>query len=252
MVCILVLTVPSYASPLLQSATPKNTVEGIVVDQNGAAVKGAEITVSAHSFIARGETDASGQFHFNAPQGVIELTVKALGFARVERKLKPATEDITQLRIILAPASITEQLTITATRVKTRLSETAASVVVLDSQGLKTTAAPTLDDALRQVPGFTLFRRSGSRTANPTSQGISLRGLGASGASRAVVLVDGVPLNDPFGGWVYWDRIPRESLSQVEILRGGSPIWQCGAEWRHKRYYETCRKIFAIAGNFLW
>src|SRR5918911_1366511 len=84
------------------------------------------------------------------------------------------------------------------------------------------TAATTLDDALRQLPGFQLFRRSGSRTANPTSQGLSLRGTGASGASRALVLADGIPLNDPFGGWVYWSRIPRESVERVEVLRGGA------------------------------
>jgi outer membrane cobalamin receptor len=80
----------------------------------------------------------------------------------------------------------------------------------------------TLDDTLRQVAGFSLFRRSGSRTANPTSQGVSLRATGASGASRALVLADGIPLNDPFGGWVYWDRVPRESIDQVEVLLGGA------------------------------
>ncbi|HYJ45675.1 MAG TPA: TonB-dependent receptor, partial [Pyrinomonadaceae bacterium] len=98
----------------------------------------------------------------------------------------------------------------------------AASLATLSRADLATTGAVTLDDALRQVPGFTLFRRSGSRTANPTSQGVSLRGVGASGASRAVVLVDGVPLNDPFGGWVYWARVPRASISSVEVLRGGA------------------------------
>jgi len=79
-----------------------------------------------------------------------------------------------------------------------------------------------------RCPGFSLFRRSGSRTANPTSQGVSLRGLGASGASRAVVLADGIPLNDPFGGWVYWDRVPRVSVAEVEVLRGSASqtLWQ--------------------------
>jgi iron complex outermembrane receptor protein len=51
---------------------------------------------------------------------------------------------------------------------------------------------------------------------------VSLRGTGASGASRAVVLSDGVPLNDPFGGWVTWGRVPRASISRVEVLRGGA------------------------------
>src|SRR5260370_18656107 len=80
----------------------------------------------------------------------------------------------------------------------------------------------TLDDLLRQVPGFSLFRRSTSRVANPTTQGVSLRGLGASGPSRALVLEDGIPVVDPFGGWVYWDRIPRAELSSDEVFRGGS------------------------------
>jgi outer membrane receptor protein involved in Fe transport len=80
------------------------------------------------------------------------------------------------------------------------------------------------------VAGFSLFRRSGSRFANPTAQGISLRGLGGSGASRAVVLADGVPLNDPFGGWVYWGRVPRAALSRIEVLRGAaSDLYGSGA-----------------------
>lgn len=102
------------------------------------------------------------------------------------------------------------------------LGETAEDVNVVSRGALQTTAAPSVDDALRQVPGFTLFRRTGSRVANPTSQGVSLRGIGASGASRALVLDDGIPLNDPFGGWVYWGRVPMAALERVEVLRGGA------------------------------
>ena len=117
-------------------------------------------------------------------------------------------------------AQTAETITVTATRTKTRLADTPSSVIVLDGKSLLT--APTADDALRQVPGFTLFRRTGSRTTNPTAQGVSLRGVGASGASRALVLDDGIPLNDAFGGWVYWGRVPRAALDRVEVLRGGA------------------------------
>ena len=113
-------------------------------------------------------------------------------------------------------------ITVTASRTETRVADTPASVVVLSKEALQTTAALTLDDALRQVAGFTLFRRAGSRVANPTTQGVTLRGVGASGASRALVLDDGVPLNDPFGGWVYWGRVPRAALERAEVLRGGA------------------------------
>jgi outer membrane receptor protein involved in Fe transport len=125
---------------------------------------------------------------------------------------------------------VQDTITVTATRTETRVGDTPASVVVLSAEDIAAAPAPTIDDALRQVPGFTLFRRSGSRTANPTSQGVSLRGIGASGASRALVLDDGIPLNDPFGGWVYWGRVPRAALSRVEVLRGGaSDLYGSGA-----------------------
>jgi outer membrane receptor protein involved in Fe transport len=120
------------------------------------------------------------------------------------------------------PPTASDSITVTATRTETRVAETPASVLVLSQEVLQGTAAPTLDDALRQVAGFTLFRRSGSRVANPTAQGVTLRGVGASGASRALVLDDGVPLNDPFGGWVYWGRVPRVAIDRAEVLRGGA------------------------------
>src|SRR5881227_210364 len=122
------------------------------------------------------------------------------------------------------------EITVTATRTKERLADTPASVVVLNREALANTSAPAVDDALRQVPGFTLFRRAGSRTANPTTQGVSLRGIGASGASRALVLDDGVPLNDPFGGWIYWGRIPLVAIDRAEVVRGGaSDLYGSGA-----------------------
>jgi outer membrane receptor protein involved in Fe transport len=221
--CVLVLTFPSSATTLQQSSTQGNKVKGTVLDQNGSPVSGAEVIISASSFTANSKTDSSGQFHFDqVPQVTITLTITAQGFARAQQRLDSAREDMPQLRIVLIPAGISAQVTVAATRIETRLSEAAASVVVLGPEDLRTTAAVTVDDALRQVPGFSLFRRNGSRTANPTTQGVSLRGLGASGASRGLVLADGLPLNDPFGGWVYWDRVPRESISQVEVLRGGA------------------------------
>ena len=122
--------------------------------------------------------------------------------------------------------AVTDTVTVTATRSEQRLGDTAASVAVVSGADLAASAAPTVDDALRQVPGFSLFRRSGSRFANPTTQGVSLRGLGASGASRALVLADGIPLNDPFGGWIAWGRVPRAEIERVEILRGaGSDLY---------------------------
>lgn len=128
------------------------------------------------------------------------------------------------------PVRLEDRVTVTASRAAERVADTPASVAVVPRAALDVTAAPTVDDALRQVVGFSLFRRTDSRTANPTVQGVSLRGLGASGASRALVLADGLPLNDPFGSWVYWSRLPRLEIDRIEVLRGGaSDLYGSGA-----------------------
>ena len=113
-------------------------------------------------------------------------------------------------------------MTVSITRTETRLSETPASVVVLSREQLDSAASQSIDDTLRQVAGFTLFRRSSSKTANPTTQGANLRGVSGSGASRAAVLFDGLSLNDAFGGWTYWSRVPQIAVEQAEVLRGGA------------------------------
>ena len=117
----------------------------------------------------------------------------------------------------LQPAPIRTTVTVNGTIA----SQTPASISVLNNQQLQTIPGIQLDDRLRQVPGFSLFRRSSSVVANPTTQGVSLRGIGSSGASRTLILWDSIPLNDPFGGWVYWDRVDPAFVDRVEVERGG-------------------------------
>lgn len=80
--------------------------------------------------------------------------------------------------------------------------------------------AARLDTALSQVPGLSLFRRDSSLSANPTTQGMSLRSIAPSGAGRALVTLDGVPLNDPFGNWVIWSALPPEVIAEADVVRG--------------------------------
>ncbi|MBI4254560.1 MAG: TonB-dependent receptor, partial [Candidatus Rokubacteria bacterium] len=119
-----------------------------------------------------------------------------------------------------------EPVVVTPTRLEQTSGDAPASVTVLTREDVRQSAAQTVDDLLRQVPGFSLFRRTSSAVAHPTAQGLSLRGIGPSGTSRALVLVDGVPVNDPFGGWVYWSRVPLQGIEQIEVVRGGgSSVW---------------------------
>src|SRR5574337_1412872 len=114
-----------------------------------------------------------------------------------------------------------EPVVVSASRVEQRLRDVPANVTVITREDIAQSPARTVDDLLRQVPGFSLFRRSSSIVTHPTAQGVSLRGIGPSGVSRTLVLVDGVPLNDPFGGWVYWSKVPLESIERIEVTRGG-------------------------------
>ncbi|MFN2385030.1 MAG: TonB-dependent receptor [Thermoanaerobaculia bacterium] len=202
------------------AAEGPGALRGVVADEAGRAVAGANVTLETARGRPRTTTDSDGGFSLEA-SAPVTLRVEAPGFRPLERRVEPADLEA-GLRLVLVAAGVSERLSVTATRTPARLADTAASVVVLSSEDLASSASPALDDALRQVPAFSLFRRSSSRTANPTSHGVSLRGAGASGASRAVVLDDGVPLNDPFGGWIYWGRTPRAAVERIEVLRGGA------------------------------
>ncbi|HLK32898.1 MAG TPA: TonB-dependent receptor, partial [Terriglobales bacterium] len=213
----LILLVCDLASA---QASGTSRVGGVVTDSTGAAISGARVILSSSGFQATRLTDQHGRFSFDqvrATQGTVQASAE--GFLPHKVRWKAGGGE---LEIALAPAGAAEAITVTANRTSTRVIDTPTSVVVLSPQDLAATAALTTDDQLRQVAGFSLFRRTDSRTANPTSQGVSLRGLGASGASRALVLADGFPLNDPFGGWVYWDRIPSAEIASMEVASGGA------------------------------
>ncbi len=124
------------------------------------------------------------------------------------------------------PTTVLEPYVVTAARAPQTTEQLPVAVDVFGGDELQASPASTVDEALRASAAFSLFRRSGSLIANPTAQGVSLRNIGPSGASRSLVLLDGVPLNDPFGGWVAWSSVPVGSLDRVEILRGGgSGAW---------------------------
>jgi len=104
-----------------------------------------------------------------------------------------------------------------AARLQAAAGDWAFSILKIDPTVLK--VSERLDEALGPAPGFSLFRRTSSLGANPTTQGVSLRGIAGSGASRVLITLDGVPQNDPFGGWVIWTGLPTETISAATLVR---------------------------------
>jgi len=202
-------------------ALAASSLSGIVRDTTGGAVPGAAVIVKPASGTERQTfTGPDGRFTIETPEtGEVTIVVRAGGFAEKTQKVSSSNGSI---EITVEPATLLETVTVTPTRTEQRLGDVPASVSVLTSEAIEASPAMLADDVLRQVPTFSLFRRTSGLVAQPTTQGVSLRGIGPSGQSRTLVLLDGIPFNDPFGGWVYWTRVPLASVDRVEITEGTS------------------------------
>ena len=99
-----------------------------------------------------------------------------------------------------------------------------AATVTLDRSAIERSASGRLEEVLRDVAGLTSFRRSDSRSAHPTSQGLTLRGLGGNAASRVGLTLDGVPQDDPFGGWIAFAALDPHAIDRIRITRGSSGV----------------------------
>jgi outer membrane receptor protein involved in Fe transport len=194
------------------AATP---IAGTVVDAQGLPVSGARVLASNGQVLA--VTDSGGAFHASLPPGA-GFQVAAAGFATVT----VANAGSASQRVVLHPGSEQESIEVTAYRSPLPAIASPASTRILTQTQLQQAATPALDGKLRMVPGLELFRRSSSLVANPTSQGISLRGLGSTAASRTLVVSDDVPLNDPYGGWIHWEEPAELAIQSVEVVRGGA------------------------------
>ena len=205
---------------ILSLSLAEPSITGIVRDASGGAVSGAAVVLRTGSGAdEQTVTGPDGRFSFDkTPPGTATLIVRAGGFAVKEQ----AVSGSEPIEVVLAPAAVLENVTVTPTRGEQRLGDVPASVNVLDGDAIRESPAVVVDDVLRQIPTFSLFTRASSLSSHPTSQGVSLRGIGPSGVSRTLVLSDGIPQNDPFGGWVYWTRVPLESVDRIEVVDGPS------------------------------
>ncbi len=123
-----------------------------------------------------------------------------------------------------ANASQVDEVIVTASRQAERLKDVPASASVVTAAQIKDTPAQGLDDTLRLVPGMNLTM-IGPDVGHPTAYNEGMRGLPTT-ETRFLVLMDGVPVNDPFFGYIQWNRIPLDNIERVEIVRGGgSPLW---------------------------
>ena len=124
----------------------------------------------------------------------------------------------------LPPQQPQAAIIITGTALPEPRSERVYDVERVTRRAIEQSPSDQLDQLLKDVPGLQLFRRSDARSGHPTSQGVTLRSLGGNASSRALLVLDGVPQTDPFGGWVNWPAYDSQDLSGIRVVRGGGSV----------------------------
>jgi len=207
-----------------QAQAPSRYVDVLVLDDQGAVVNGARITLREEQGAAnRLAISSPERFRFSGlAEKVYEIQVESDGFESQTLTADLRGQTSASLEIRLKPARFSQETFVSATRTEQRLGDIPASASVMRGEQIRESPTVTADDVLRQFPTFSLFRRTSSLAAHPTAQGVSLRGVGPSGVSRTLVLLDNIPFNDPFGGWVYWTRVPLTSVDRIEMVDGAN------------------------------
>ena len=124
----------------------------------------------------------------------------------------------------LPPQAPETAIIVTARALPDTATERAFAIDTIGRDRLRNSPNTQLDQVLKDIPGLQLFRRSDARSGHPTSQGVTLRALGGNASSRALLILDGVPQSDPFGGWVNWPAYDPAALAEVRVVRGGGSV----------------------------
>lgn len=133
----------------------------------------------------------------------------------------PAQAQQSRTQVAITPPSEEGDIVVLGTPLPLPPGMPAYAAVTIDRARLTNDASGRVEDVLADVAGFQQFRRSDSRSANPSAQGVTLRALGGNASSRALVLLDGVPLADPFFGYIPFNALAPDRLAGVRVTRGG-------------------------------
>ena len=219
------LSVPSrlQAQSADETSPATKQITGQITDRSGAPIFAARIYDASGKLLAK--ADSSGRATVTCAATCM-VKVTSLGFAPRVVEWQSSVPIVLEIGPVGGPISTIEPIheTVSVTAYRTPLGEleSPASTRTLTTSDLQEAAPITLDGQLRLIPGAETFRRSSSLVANPSSQGISLRGLGSTSASRTLVTEDDIPLNDAFAGWIHWEELPELSIRSVEVVRGGA------------------------------
>lgn len=209
-------TVAALLLSIVLSAQPGSAgLSGSVRAADDAPIAGAIVSATQNGRQLIATSNDKGEFDLPDVTLPVVIEVQAFKFVTVKQRV-----DSSPVAIVLHPSTVRESLVVAAPLAPESWRLPTTGTTVLTSETIHELPGLTSDETLRVVPGLTLFRRTSARASNPTTHGVTMRGLSASGASRGLVLMDGTPLNEGFGGWVTWTRLPTFAVDTIEVDRG--------------------------------
>jgi outer membrane receptor for ferrienterochelin and colicins len=213
------------AAPLMAQGV---SVSGTVLDETGARVPGAVVTLIGANTRATNTTDAAGEYRFTgvAP-GTYEISVMASGFAAGRQTgVTAGTAGVNVPAISLAIAGVGETVVVSASRMESTVLDAPATMTVVPASTLEALPSQNYADVLRAVPGMNVVQLS-ARDINVTS-----RQATSTLATSQLALLDGRSLYLDFFGLVLWDFVPTSpaDIKQIEVVRGpASAVWGANA-----------------------
>ncbi|HEY7233532.1 MAG TPA: TonB-dependent receptor [Gemmatimonadaceae bacterium] len=206
------VAIPSAASAQQRLGNVRGTIIGA-----GGVVNGARVAIEIPPRV--GVSDERGSYTLRGiPVGNYEVVVTALGYKPARRSVTITADQTATADIRLEQGSLMlSSVVTTATRMPTEASKVATTVNVLTPYQIETSPSREAQDMLREIPGVELPRTSS--LVGGTAQIVSIRGVDEG---RTAVLFDGLPINDAWGEWIDWGRVPKGMLDRVEVVEGGT------------------------------
>ncbi|MBC5804620.1 MAG: hypothetical protein DLM53_06295 [Candidatus Eremiobacter antarcticus] len=208
------------AALLATGAPPSPTVT--VTDGSGIPVAEARVVfVDAAGALDVERTDPAGVATARAGFVPLRAEISATGFQPLK-----VTMTSPSAHVVLEQKQKVVGVVRVATGSPHDLHELPVAASYLDRTRVMSSPATTTDELLRQLPGFDRTRSN----AEFTNYGQLRASFSGAGNDRGLVLVDGVPAQDGFGGQIDWAAYPSQAVERAELLLGaGSALYGAGA-----------------------
>lgn len=223
------------------------TLQGTVLDPEGAAVPGASLRLlgaegreTAHTV-----TGERGQFLFQGiDPGTYTIKVFLAGFGKTTVTARAGGN----IRVVLPLAPVHERVVVTATRTATATSQLGASTSVITRSQIVDEGTPLVSDLLQSLPGITVAR-------NGAPGGVTSVFVRGGESDYNKVLLDGVPLNLA-GGALDFNTLTASNLERVEVVRsaesalfGSDAMTSVIQLFTRQGSAETHRPHFSLSGE---